>query len=41
MAFKLGSKRGNTDNKLNIGGKSNVVGGVRVEFAELPEGVMG
>ena len=25
MAFKLGSKRGNTDNKLNIGGKSNVL----------------
>ena len=41
MAFKLGSKRGNTDNKLNIGGKSNVVGGIRVEFTELPEGVMG
>ena len=41
MAFKLGSKRGNTDNKLNIGGKSNVVGGIRVEFADLGEGVMG
>jgi|TARA_A100001515_G_scaffold7747_2_gene6575 hypothetical protein len=41
MAFKLGSKRGNTDNKLNIGGKSNVIGGVKVEFADLDEGVMG
>ena len=41
MAFKLGSRRGNTDNKLTIGGNKNMVGGIRVEFKDLDEGVMG
>ena len=42
MAFKLGSSRGNKDNKLNFGGADHkMVGGVRVEFADLPEGTMG
>tara|TARA_R100000329_G_scaffold6511_1_gene8024 strand:- start:170 stop:541 length:372 start_codon:yes stop_codon:yes gene_type:complete len=42
MAFKLGSKRGNTEMKLSIGGANHhVVGGVRVEFKELPEGIKG
>ena len=31
MAFKLGSRRGNTDNKLTIGGNKNMVGGIRVQ----------
>ena len=42
MAFKLGSNRGNKDKKLNFNGTSdNMVSGVRVEFADLPEGTMG
>ena len=44
MAFKLGSVTGNKDKKLNIGGTTsghNIVGGVRIEFAEMPEGVLG
>lgn len=41
MAFKLGSKRGNSEGKLNIGGNHNMVAGVQVEFAPLPEGTMG
>ena len=41
MAFKLGSRRGNKDNKVNIGGSKNMVAGVQVEFADLPPGTMG
>ena len=42
MAFKLGSKRGNTEMKLSIGGANHhMVGGVRVEFKELPESIKG
>jgi hypothetical protein len=42
MAFKLGSNRGNKDKKLNFSGTSSkMVGGVRIEFADLPPGTMG
>ena len=44
MTFKLGSTRGNLDKKLNIGGTTSghdTIGGVRIEFASLEEGVLG
>ena len=44
MAFKLGSRIGNPDKKLNIGGTTSghdTIGGVRIEFAELEEGTLG
>ena len=44
MAFKLGSRIGNKDKKLNIGGVTSdhdIIGGVRIEFAKLDEGVLG
>jgi hypothetical protein len=42
MAFKLGSKRGNSDKKLNFRGTSDdYVAGVVIEHCPLPEGIMG
>ena len=42
MAFKLGSKKGNKDMKVNIGGTNrDMVSGVAVERVKLPQGTLG
>lgn len=41
MSFKLGSKRGNEERKLKIGGSSDRIAGVKIEQVNLPNGVLG